>query len=361
VLCRLRRIQFFARPAVTMSTASPKTELGSVREVQTAWAPLASGSDHIAVLTDGAQDPGLAVLINSLVRNGFDGTLWVGWRSNGSDLFSDLPREVTDQVTLRLVELHTSRPLTYYKAEFLETAWRLAQSSATSISYMDCDMILGCDWEFVRAWVMGGVALVEDLPHRSVGVDHPLRRAWKSVMTAAGIAPARDEGRYFNAGFIGIPESCRSILLPWRALGLALEGLPGLRDHDPHFVRGVRATGCAIDVADDVLAVMRPYFLEDQDSLNMAVMATTVPVCAMGPDAMGFTSSRTPILLHCLGADKPYSTHYIRRLVRRGAGPSFAEDMWWRYSDGPIRVTRGAGYVRRRWSWRIAKTLSRWV
>jgi hypothetical protein len=266
-----------------------------------------------------------------------------------------------DQVTIRLVELETSRPLTYYKPEFLNQVWGQAEAGVTSVSYMDCDMVLGCDWAFVRAWVAGGLALVEDLPHRSVRADHPLRRAWKSFMTTAGVPATRDVERYFNAGFIGVPQRCRAILEPWSALAVALEGLPRAGDREPHFVRGVRTTNHSLRVADDVLAVMRPYLIEDQDALNMAIMATTVPICPAGPDAMGFTSSRTPVFLHCVGADKPWSTSYMGRLIRSGEGPSFADDMWWLYSDGPIKVAHGASYARRRWSWRTAKLLRRWV
>jgi hypothetical protein len=293
------------------------------------------------------------------VRNGFAGTLWVGWRGAGSRLFAQLPPGVADPITLHLVELDTRRPLAYYKPDFIETVWRSAGPTARSVIYMDCDIVLGCDWAFLSAWVAGGLAVVEDLPHRSVGIDHPLRRAWKTFMTAAGVPPTRELGQYFNSGFVGVPRECRSILPLWSKLALNVEGLQGVRDHQPHFVRGVLDSHHGVDISADVRAIMRPFFIEDQDAFNMAVMASAVPLCSMGPDAMGFTPSRTPILLHALGPEKPWSTRYFRRLIRRGEGPSFAEDEWWRYSDHPIRVAVGARYAQRRLSWRAAKVMRR--
>lgn len=357
------------RPQATISTAPPpeppqssshSSSLASSASLDVADTR-ETGSDHIAVLTDGGQDSGLAVLINSFVKNGFDGTLWVGWRGQGAELFRNLPREVVDQFSVRLVELETQRPLTFYKPDFLQTVWGLAGAGARSVCYTDCDIVLGCDWSFISAWAAGGVAVVEDLPHRTVGPDNPVRRAWKSFMTAAGVPPVREIGRYFNAGFIGIPEACREILPLWSALVLSVEGMDRIRapGPEPYFVRGVRAARENPDVPRDVLVLMSKYLIEDQDALNMALMASNVPICAMGPDAMGFTTARTPILVHALGADKPWSTKYIRRLMRYGVGPSFADDMWWLYSDGPLRVP--SARVGRRWSWRAAKALGRYM
>lgn len=320
-----------------------------------------SASDHVAVLTDGGQNPGLATLINSLVRNGFAGTLWIGWRGDRSDLIWNLPQRVRDQMTVRYVEVQTARPLAYFKPDFMEMIWDQAGSSAGSVIYLDCDIVVGCEWAFIHAWVSGGLALVEDLPHRTVGADHPLRQAWASLMTAAGLPPVRDVTQYFNSGFVGVPLSCRAILPVWRSLAMILEGLSGVRNpqDEPHMVRGVRVAEQPLQLSDDARAVMRLFFQEDQDALNMAVMASSVPIRPMGPEAMGFTASRKPILLHPVGPDKPWCANYIRRIVRRGEGPSFADGMWWLYSDEPIAVARGFEFARRRLSWKTAKLLTR--
>jgi hypothetical protein len=318
-------------------------------------------SDHVAVLTDGGQDPGLAVLINSLIRNGFDGTIWVGWRGTGSDLVRRLPTEVTSQAKVETVEIATVRPFTNYKPEFLTEVWDLVGPDATSVTYMDCDLVLGCDWAFVRAWLIGGLALVEDMPGRLVGTNHPLRRAWSEFMSAAGVPPTREMGQYFNAGFVGVPSECRSLLPVWTSLARTIERTPQLFDgaRPRHYVVGEPLSDEVFEIPDHVAAVMRPYLLDDQDALNMATMATTVPICAMGPDAMGWTGTRTPIVVHATGADKPWSVSYLRRMIRHGLGPSFADDMWWRYSDGPIVVDE-ARQAQRRWAYMLAKVLRRY-
>lgn len=319
-------------------------------------------SDHIAVLTDGAQDPGLAVLINSLIRNGFDGTIWIGWRHTGADLVRCLPKAVTSTVTVEPVELATRRPFSNYKPEFLAEVWEMVGPDARSVTYMDCDLVLGCDWAFVRAWLTGGLALVEDLPGRPVGATHPLRRAWSEFMNAVGVSPAREVGQYFNAGFVGVPIGCRSILPMWATLARAIERTPKLLDgaRVRHYVVGEPLTDETVEIPDDVAAVMRPYLLDDQDALNMAVMATSVPICAMGADAMGWTGTRTPIVVHATGTDKPWSVNYLGRVIRHGLGPSFADDMWWRYSDGPIAVHE-ARQAERRWAYKLAKALGRYL
>jgi hypothetical protein len=268
---------------------------------------------------------------------------------------------VTTAITVNSIELETRRPFTNYKPEFLTQVWTLAGADATSVSYIDCDVVVACEWAFLRAWVANGLALVEDNPARTVGINHPLRQAWSSFMSTAGVHPQRVLGQYFNAGFVGMPASCRSILPMWATLTQALERTPALTNGSRgRHIRGERLTGDAIEVPEDVLAVMRPHLIEDQDALNMAVAATTVPVSAMGPDAMGLTTLRTPILAHAIGSDKPWSVDYLRRMIRHGHGPSFADDMWWLYSDGPI-VVDAARDVRRRWSYAVAKVLRRYL
>jgi hypothetical protein len=319
-------------------------------------------NDHIAVLTDGGQDPGLSVLINSLVRNGFDGTIWVGWRDAGVELVRNLPSAVTSQVKVERVEIDTRRSLSSYKPEFLTEVWDLAGPAATSVTYIDCDIVVGCDWAFVRAWLDGGLALVEDLPVRSVGASHPLRRAWSSFMATAGVSPVREIGQYFNSGFVGVPARCRTILPAWATLNRAIERTPQLFEglDTRHYQRGERLNDEVFPIPDDVLAVMRPYLLEDQDALNMALMATTVPICAMGPDAMGWMGNRTPVVAHAAGEYKPWSVSYLKRMIRHGEGPSFADDMWWMYSDGPIAV-EAARQIPRRTAYRVAKLARRYL
>jgi hypothetical protein len=47
-------------------------------------------------------------------------------------------------------------------------------------------------------------------------------------------------------------------------------------------------------------------------------------------------------------------------MIRHGLGPSFADDMWWQYSDGPIVVDE-ALQAQRRWAYTVAKALRRYV
>jgi hypothetical protein len=180
-------------------------------------------------------------------------------------------------------------------------------------------------------------------------------------MDAAGVSPVREVGQYFNAGFVGVPADCRSILSVWTTLARTIERTPQLvaEARTRHYVVGEGLSDEIFEIPEHVAAVMQPYLLDDQDALNMAVMATTVPICAMGPDAMGWTGTRTPIVVHATGSDKPWSVKYVRRMFRHGLGPSFADDMWWRYSDGPIAVHEAQ--PERRWAYTLAKALGRYL
>jgi hypothetical protein len=348
---------------VARTLREPVQTTGATEPARGASTPLASHhTDHLAVLTDGRQDQGLAALINSLYHNRFDGTLWIGWRDRGGELVRRIPPNVSARFKIRAVKLDTRRPLANFKPEFLELLFELAGPDAERVYYADCDIVVGCPWPFVRAWASWGIAVVEDLPQRTVGVSHPLRRAWKNFMEAAHIQSVREVADYFNSGFIGVPAECRSILPVWRALAEAIERTPALVGPDsPHYVRGVPIQGEAPAVSPETLALMKPFVIPDQDALNMALMATSVPIAAMGPDAMGFTEARRPILGHALGAEKPWDVDYLRRLLRRGVGPTFAEDLWWLYTTGPMPFDRRAVGRARRWSYVWAKALRRYA
>jgi hypothetical protein len=312
---------------------------------------------YIVVLADGNVRPGLLVLMNSLARNGFDGKLWIGQRaSQPLDLsLADVPLPFAVEV----VDILSERPFTYYKAAFVADVWSRAEPQVSSVCYMDCDLVLDCEWLFLRSWLNSGLALVEDMGHRRVGTLHPVRRAWAEFIGLCGDEVVRVPDQYYNAGFVGTRRSDQAFVQTWMRLALLLERTP-VREVQGPFVKGVRDKGLAPVISEDAGPLLRQVFLDDQDAFNMAIMASDVDLSAMGPDAMGFTG-RSPVLAHAVGPNKPWTKSYVRRLLRHGERVSVADDLWWEYSTSPIPVTVGLMWRRRRWSYLAVKAAGRLV
>jgi hypothetical protein len=316
--------------------------------------------DHVVVLADRNTQPGLLVLLNSLARNRFDGTAWIGQRAT-EPLELPLDSLAALPFSVEILTIASDRPFTYLKADAVARVWATAGAAANSVSYMDCDLILDREWAFVRAWISNSVAVVEDQPGRRVGALHPVRTAWAEFISACGEEVLRIPDVYYNAGFVGVSNSEHRFIGTWQHISLMLERTSVREGPELPFVRGYRDTGPAPELSDTARTLLGQVFLEDQDGLNMAIMATDVTLSSMGPDAMGFTAARTPVLAHAVGPDKPWTAPYVRRLVTRGVRVSVSDDMWWKYASAPIPVASGSGWRRRRVEWLVAKAAGRLV
>ena len=296
--------------------------------------------DHVAVLADPAGHAGLGTLTNSLIRNGFHGVVWVGYRgvlpayAHGHEV-----ARVTPTCTLRFVQVETPRPFTYYKADFLDLLWKEYCPDAASICYFDTDIVVHRDWAFFRAWMRYGVALCEDQPHWSSSAASPVRSAWAEFIAIAGLQPLRDSDRYFNAGFVGVPREQRSFLKLWSTLSSVAERSRGLVGQGPeHFLNGMRDRRSPVDLPHHIVDILCFYYLHDQDCLNMAVMASRNDISPLGPAAMGFTQSFNFAMVHAVGALKPWNKPFVRHALRKGSPPTFADTLWWHYASGPVPV-----------------------
>jgi len=298
--------------------------------------------DHVAVLVEPPVHAGLAVLINSLVRNGFAGTVWVGYRGARPPWAGAVAakQSVAPDVFVAFVEMKTKRPLTYMKAAFMEELWAGHCPDAESIAYFDPDIAINRDWAFFKAWMKLGVAICEDAPHLYVYEDHPLRRVWCQRLAAMGLRSRRSVNRYYNAGFLGVHRTHRSFIVTLRIVSQQVEQAGHLVAGNDHCVTGVHERDDKAELSDDAIAVLRPYFADDQDALNMTVMATTEPLAPMGPDAMGFTPSWNFVMVHAVGRDKPWNTRFLRRALILGVSPTPVERTWWRYAGGPLAPMR---------------------
>ena len=164
--------------------------------------------DHVAVVVEPSVHVGLATLTNSLVRDGFCGTVWVGCRgalpafAAGSHHLVDIPT-----CSLRFRPFATERLLPITKPN---SGPAVADHCPTADSLCYSTRTLSCIGFRPSSRLAGhGVALCEDHPYYSVSVTSPIRSAWADLMALEGIRPVREVDRYFNAGFIGVPRAER--------------------------------------------------------------------------------------------------------------------------------------------------------
>ena len=293
--------------------------------------------DHVAVLAEPAVQVGVATLANSLIRNGFRGVVWVGYRgqlpafARGSEVLT-----ATSTCTLRFVPLETTRPFTYYKADFMSLLWARYCPEATSLYYFDTDVIVDREWEFFRSWLSYGLAFCEDQHHWSVSGNSPVRNAWAEVIELAGLELLRECDRYLNAGFVGVPREQRSFLTVWSRLALITERIGDLTSTERHNVTGTRDRGRPPVLPSHVAHILRYFLFSDQAALNMAIMASNHEMSHLGPDGMGFTHSFNFAMAHAIGPLKPWNKPFVRHVLRHGSAPTNADALWWHYASGPI-------------------------
>lgn len=315
----------------------------------------------IAALTDENMHQGLAALINSVVHHGFEGNVWVGHRGPLPGWAPEGHVTLAGRVTVNFLELTSARPLTYMKPDFVQMLVDGHCREADAVLYVDTDIVLARDWSFFQTWLTHGVALCEDMPHRGCGADHPTRLGWQELLEHLGCVVRRTESRYFNGGFIGVPTHQREFVQTWRVINNAVERADGLRGAAIASMVGVLETQERFAVPCAIAELVGPTFMEDQDALNMAVMATSSPLTVMGPNAMGFASSWDFAMAHAVGGEKPWNSSCVRRAIRHGIPPSRAALTWWKYARGPLPAATRAEVRLARIDIACAKVIARLI
>lgn len=285
------------------------------------------------VLAEGSYFHGVAALINSLVRNGFTGTVLVGYRGALPEWTrGPLPPEVE----LRFIEVTPGWHFTNLKARFLIEAMTAHCPEAEHGWYFDADVVVMGPWEAFPRWADAGVLAVLDMADTFMPPQHAFRDAWSALAQRAGFA-CREVTGYANAGFLGVARRHLRFLEVWDAL-----------------LRQREAEGA--DMARLKMADAPPEFIRaDQDILNAALMASDVPYRLLGIEAMG----RFPfvnLLGHMMVFDKPWRRDHIKDALK-GFQADHPERAFWRYADGPIRSFTAAEWRGKSWRRRIARAI----
>jgi hypothetical protein len=283
----------------------------------------------VCTLYEGHYHYGVGALTNSLYKHGFRGDIWIGYRAplppwarpiekSGNGAFY----RPAKGLTLRFVPLDTRIFLSNYKPYFALQVLDQLAPDINAVFYFDPDIVVKCDWHFYEAWVRRGFACCEDNCYPHMPDTHPLRWAWLDFAAAHSFAPHRKLDAYYNGGFFGVTRGRRAILEMWRQLLDLLEA-DGCTDLAQHFKQGAGRH--------------EPFFVPDQDILNLTLMLTTESLSAIGPEGMdflpaGFTMS------HAAQTPKPWKKRYVWDALRRGMRISLADMEYWRYTDRPIQL-----------------------
>jgi hypothetical protein len=275
---------------------------------------------------------GAGVLINSLIAKGFTGTVCAGYRGGLPSWVSE--RATTDSegvarigvgpVEVEFHPVRTTRNLTNFKPEFMLQMWERHAARADYVYFFDADVFVLARWSFFEEWADVGIALVAD-GNTPMPVNHPIRAAWRRHYEPHGFRFQRQSDLHFNGGFIGVSRDRVPLLRAWEQIQTIMEkevsldlpiSLPGA----PEWQRNRTF----------------PFFLTDQDALNIFADLEGVTVSGMGWEGMGW---RNPMVFmhHACGHLKPWRRSYLRRALR-GVAPSALDRDFWNFAGQPLPV-----------------------
>ncbi|MCH9050517.1 MAG: hypothetical protein IIA72_05480 [Proteobacteria bacterium] len=299
----------------------------------------------VCALYDGDYHLGVGCLVNSLYRNGFRGTVWVGYRGplppwaqpvQSGATFDEFT--VADGCSIRFVQLSLTTHLANAKPDFMLAVLTDHSPDAEAVFYFDVDIVIKCRWSFFEAWVTRGVALCLDAAYPYMPASHPLRGPWQDLIRKLELK-YRDVDGYVNSGFVGATRQDKHFLESWAKL-----------------VRLLPNEGVSLDdwqLGDRT----HPFNNVEQDMLNVALMATNTPISVAGPEAMDFTPAGY-IMSHAVLSPKPWARNYLW-WAAKGVSPSTADKMYWHYADGPIQFCSKSRIALQRAQLKLAAAIGR--
>src|SRR5580658_4120421 len=168
----------------------------------------------ICTLFEGDYHFGLAAFLNSLVRAGYAGTVWAGYRGVLPPWVAQLKRSdsgtdafwVADQIRLVFMKLDISIHLTNYKPEFMLNLLSNEARDCEYLWYFDPDIFLRASWSFFADWQSNGIALCQEIANNILPPDAPLRQSWVRAAASIGYTNPQPLYHYYNGGLAGVPR-----------------------------------------------------------------------------------------------------------------------------------------------------------
>jgi hypothetical protein len=290
---------------------------------------------------------GLGSLVNSLVRGGFRGKVWAGYRG-------DLPpwaaggREISPEVValaagpdveVLFVRLATTMHFAQYKALWMLEVLNRLDPTAGALFYFDPDVMLLGAWNFFEQWLDYGIAVVEDGSY-PLNPTHPLVRGWQAYAKTLGYQDWHFMGAQLNSGMVGLRREHIAFLELWQKL------MDDVR-RDFHLSESLK-TSLRTDL----------FYASDQDVLTMAFCVSEFPVSYVGPDGMAFGRGEW-LTVHAY-SPKPWRRRIFRDWIAEGHRPDTALKQYWSLVSEPLAIEPASRVqAHRRWMIPLVALLSR--
>lgn len=286
----------------------------------------------ICTLAEGRHFLGLAALMNSLRETGFDGELFVGYRG---EVPGWLLREVerTEQSPgrprLRLLRFDERGHMTNLKPDWILRVWAM-RPDAERLVYLDPDICVLAPWRLIENWIGRGVAAAQD-QQPALPTGHWLFKGWQEAFSPKGYLLRETPREYVNAGFLGVHRDAVGVVERWRdMMRIAAEAFGGL---DASNLSRGRKT-------EQISTPYTSFAQTDQDVLNAVLRCGSEPLSLVGPEGMGFRPGPA-LMSHAVG-QKPWAKPFIWQAMR-GIRPTLADQMFLKFSSGPLRAINTLG------------------
>ncbi len=283
------------------------------------------GGGSVCTLFEGDFHLGLAAFLNSLVRAGFTGTVWAGYRGPLPLWVSQLEKSADENQAFRVggkielvfCSLKTQIHFTNYKPQFMLDLLSGPAQGCDYLWYFDPDICLRVRWDFFANWQRYGIALCQEIVNNNLPSDTPLRNEWMEIASSIGLTNPRPLNHYYNGGMVGVAAENSGFLELWRRL-----------------IERAGETGCDLTTFMPGDREM-PFHASDQDALNIAAMYSVFPLSTLGPQGMGFVPGDVK-MYHTVG-QKPWRGSFLLRALA-GNPPSSAMKFFLTQVSSPIQA-----------------------
>jgi hypothetical protein len=290
-------------------------------------------------LVNGDYFLGAASLINSLIVNGYQGQIHVGYKGQLPHWWQAEEREVAPGVIVVTVLVETKRHLGYEKPRFMLSIFR-DNPRCERLCWLDSDVVVTTPWSFISDCLDNAFTVCTDIGFPTIQPLHPWRSGWRDLIGKAALTEVNSQTCvYPNSGFVGCHAKYSMVLHFWSDLVDVFEENGGNTDN---FIMAERWNA----------------IVGDQDLLAAALMCWEGPLLALGPEGMGFNGLSFPT---CHGTETP-KVWQISALKRAfsGAGVSPYRRYFEQYLQaGPIRPFDKGKLVRRQLDLKMATLLAR--
>ncbi len=280
---------------------------------------------------------GAAILTNSLVRNGFTGDIYAGYRGSLPE-WTNIAKpnsslnwtgastiNVSKDVQLHFLPMTSDAHFTNYKAHFMLELWDGPAKDSDAMFYFDPDIVFIAEWRYFQEWVKCGVAVCEDV-NSPVYPNNPRRIGWRNYFVPLGHKMSVKEPIYCNAGFLGLDKSHRGFAELWKRM---------MDELAPMFGGLNRSNVSGLSIPDEMKGDFSPFGQPDQDVLNAVIEAYDGEISFAGQEGMSFKHG-APLIPHALGKIKPWILKPISQTIK-GLPPRTVDKLYWQYADGPIK------------------------